>query len=124
MRSKKKDSGVSRVAGSARLLVGVVLMLLVVLGLSYMWLNARCEALGREIKHQEKALAEAEKRWVNEQDRWSYMTSPANLRRAIQRYRLAMVMPEENQIVRVRYRGLEGDSLAYAGDRRRIQRGL
>ena len=80
--------------------------------------------MGREIKQQEKALAEAQKRWVNEQDRWSYMTSPANLRRAINRYKLAMVMPNEQQIVRVRYRVERANSFAYAGDRGSVQRGL
>ena len=56
--------------------------LVTVLGLSYMWLCSQCDALGKDIKGKEKELAEAQKRLVSEQDRWSYITSPANLERA------------------------------------------
>ncbi len=84
------------------------------LGLSYMWLCARCDALGKDIKRKEAELTFAQKRLVNEQDRWSYTTSPANLERAIKKHRLDMVMPREKQIVRVRYqRDTSKASLVY-----------
>ena len=95
-------------------LLANMLVLVAVLGLSYMWLCSRCDALGREIKHKEAELTAAQKRLVNEQDRWSYITSPANLRRAIRKYRLDMAMPSESQIVRVRYqRGADTGTVAY-----------
>jgi len=78
-----------------------VLVLVAVLGLSYMWLCSRCDALGKEIKHKEAELYSAQKRLVNEQDRWSSITSPGNLQRAIRKYNLNMIMPRENQITRV-----------------------
>jgi hypothetical protein len=78
-----------------------VLVLVAVLGLSYMWLSSRCDALGREIKNQEAELAAAQKRLVNEQDRWSSITSPLNLQRAIRKHGLDMVMPREKQVMKV-----------------------
>lgn len=78
-----------------------VLVLVTVLGLSYMWLCARCDALGREIKEKERELAAAYKRCNSEQERWSLMTSPSNLRRAIRRFELNMQMPSEAQIVKM-----------------------
>lgn len=82
-------------------LLANVLVLVAVLGLSYMWLCSRCDALGKDIKHKEVELNAAQKRLVNEQDRWSSITSPANLERAIRKHGLAMTMPREKQVVRV-----------------------
>ncbi len=78
-----------------------VLVLVAVLGLSYMWLCSRCDALGREIKNKEAELAKAQKRLVNEQDRWSGLTSPLNLQRAIRERGLNMEMPSQKQVVKV-----------------------
>ena len=77
------------------------LMLVMVMGLSYMWLCSRCDSLGKEIKRKENELTAAQKRLVGEQDRWSSITSPANLQRAIRKHHLGMVMPGEKQIIRV-----------------------
>lgn len=82
-------------------LLANVLVLVAVLGLSYMWLCSRCDALGKEIKNKEAELASAHKRLVSEQDRWSSITSPANLERAIRKHNLTMVMPRESQVMRV-----------------------
>ena len=82
-------------------LLANILVLVAVLGLSYMWLCSRCDALGKGIKRKEAELAAAQKRLVNEQDRWSSITSPANLERAIRKHRLGMSMPREDQVVRV-----------------------
>ena len=82
-------------------LLANVLVLVAVLGLSYMWLCSRCDTLGKGIKDKEAELASAQKRLVNEQDRWSSITSPSNLEQAIGKYNLAMIMPRESQVVRV-----------------------
>ncbi len=110
-KKKKKKKKKQQVQVPFPVLLANVLVLVTVLGLSYMWLCSQCDALGKDIKGREKELAEAQKRLVNEQDRWSYITSPANLERAIKKHRLEMAMPREAQIVRVRYQG--NDSLAY-----------
>ncbi len=96
-RKKKKN----QVQVPFPVLLANVLVLVAVLGLSYMWLCARCDALGREIKAKEAELAAAQKRCNNEQERWSIMTSPSNLRRAIQKFDLKMQMPDESQIVKM-----------------------
>jgi hypothetical protein len=73
-----------------------------VLGLSYVWLCARCETLGSDIKRLEIELRTARQRAINEQDRWSNMLAPANVERALDYHQLAMHLPDERQIVRVR----------------------
>ena len=85
-----------------------VLVLVAVLGLSYMWLCSCCDALGRDIKKLEAELSAAQKRCNNEQMRWEVMTSPSNLRRAIQQNGLNMKMPTEAQIVKVGYYEVAG----------------
>ena len=89
-------------------LIGV-LVFVVIVGLSYMWICARCEHLGKEIKRREQVLAQARKRCKNERNRWAYLTSPSNLRKAIKRCGFEMSTPHENQIVRVEYRGYSSD---------------
>ena len=100
---KKKKTKKNQVQVPFPVLLANILVLVAVLGLSYMWLCSRCDALGKDIKSKEAKLTAAQKRLVNEQDRWSYITSPANLERAIKKHQLKMIMPREVQIVRVRY---------------------
>ncbi|WP_372796624.1 hypothetical protein [Pontiella sp.] len=99
--SKKKKMKKNQVQVPFPVLLANVLVLVAVMGLSYMWLCSRCDALGKEIKSREAELAAAQKRLVNEQDRWSTITSPANLERAIKRHRLGMAMPENSRVVEV-----------------------
>ncbi len=111
---KKKKMKKNPVQVPFPMLLANVLVLVVVLGLSYMRLCSRCDALGKEIRRKEGELAAAKKRLVNEQELWASITSPINLKRAIAKHRLDMVMPRENQIVRVSYRhASDSDSLAY-----------
>ena len=100
---KKKKMKKNQVQVPFPVLLANVLVLVAVLGLSYMWLCSRCDALGKEIKGKEADLNVAEKRLVDEQDCWSAITSPNNLKVAIKKHRLEMVMPREAQVVRVRY---------------------
>jgi hypothetical protein len=100
-KTTKKNMKNNQVKVPFPVLLANVLVLVAVLGLSYMWLCSRCDALGREIKGQEAELAAAHKRLVSEQDRWSSITSPANLERAIHKYKLSMSMPLDSQVMRV-----------------------
>lgn len=129
MAAKRKKSGGSAARRSGQVnevrvpfpvKLAQVLALVVTFGLSYLWICARCDALGKEIKRKESELAAARKRLVNEQDRWSYVTSPVNIERAIRRRKLNMTMPRESQIVRVCYRADMGlGALARSSGRRR-----
>jgi hypothetical protein len=111
---KKKKMKKNQVQVPFPVLLANILVLVAVLGLSYMWLCSRCDALGKDIKNKERELTASQKRLVNAQDRWSYITSPANLKRAIKKHQLDMVMPRESQIIRVRYQqDAGGTSLVY-----------
>ncbi len=111
---KKKKTKKNQVQVPFPVLLANVLVLVAVLGLSYMWLCSRCDALGKEIRSKETEFAKVQKRLVNEQDSWSNITSPRNLEQAIKKYRLDMVIPRETQIVRVlNPTGSEHNSLVY-----------
>jgi hypothetical protein len=85
-----------------------------VVGLSYVWVCARCDTLGSEIKQLESELRTARQRAITEQDRWSNMLAPANVERALDYHELAMSLPDERQIVRVRRGTIESVlTLAY-----------
>lgn len=109
---KKKKNRKNQVKVPFPVLLANVLVLVAVLGLSYMWLCARCDALGKEIKRKELELTAAHKRMVSEQDRWSAITAPANLERAIRRHGLNMAMPSATQIVKVRCPEEDGSRVA------------
>ena len=78
------------------------LVFVAVFGLSYVWLCARCATLGQAIKKLETVQRDTRRLLNNEQDRWSSQLSPASLDRALKRHKLAMHLPNEQQIVRVR----------------------
>lgn len=91
-----------------------ILVFVAVFGLSYVWLCARCDTLGQEIKRLEKVQIDTRRRMINEQDRWSSQLSPASLDRALKRHKLEMSLPDEQQIVRVRSgAGAPATALAY-----------
>jgi len=96
-RKKKKN----QVQVPFPVLLANVLVLVAVLGLSYMWLCARCDALGQQIKNKEAELAVVERRCNNEEGNWAKMKSTPNLRAAILRFGLNMRMPSETQIVKL-----------------------
>jgi hypothetical protein len=79
-----------------------ILVFVAVFGLSYLWLCARCDMLGQEIKRLETVQRNTGRLLNNEQDRWASQLSPASLERALKRHNLAMRLPDEQQIVRVR----------------------
>ena len=93
-----------------------ILVFVAVFGLSYVWLCARCDTLGQDIKRLETVQRNTRRLLINEQDRWSSKLSPVSLDRALKRHNLAMRLPAEQQIVRVRVRNGENataTALAY-----------
>jgi hypothetical protein len=91
-----------------------ILVFVAVFGLSYVWLCARCDTLGQEIKRLETMQRDTHRRMINEQDRWSSKLAPASLDRALKRHKLVMRLPDEQQIVRVRNgAGTPAAALAY-----------
>ncbi|QHI67965.1 FtsB/FtsL family cell division protein [Tichowtungia aerotolerans] len=82
--------------------LAMVLVCVMAFGLSYVWLCARCDTLGTEIKRLETERRTVRQQAISEQDRWSNMLAPANFERALKHHRLAMKLPDERQVVRVR----------------------
>lgn len=83
-------------------MLAIFLVFVAVFGISYLWLCARCELLGQEIKRLETVQRDTRRQLTNEQDRWAGQLSPASLERALKRHNLAMSLPDARQIVRVR----------------------
>jgi hypothetical protein len=102
---KKKQKRTNRKA-EARIpfpnMLAMVLVCVASSGLSYVYLCARCDTLGTEIKQLETERRNVRLRAINEQDRWSNMLAPANFERALKHHNLDMTLPSERQIVRVR----------------------
>jgi len=101
------------------MLLANILVFVAVFGLSYVWLCAQCDTLGRDIKRLETAHRSAKIRVISEQDRWSNLLAPANFARALKHHHLAMTLPDERRIVRVRRGGIASTmTLAYNSRRR------
>lgn len=92
-----------------------VLVMVAVFGLSYVWLCARCEQLGRDIKQLEARQIETRRRLISEQERWAVRQSPSQFRRTLAQHGLHMDLPSPQQVVRVRTRasGDEETMLVY-----------
>lgn len=102
------------------MLLANILVFVAVFGLSYVWLCARCDMLGREIKRLETVRRGTRIRMINEQDRWSNLLAPANFERALKRHHLAMTLPDDRQIVRVRRNGASSSAMTLAYNRRGV----
>ena len=99
-RKKKKDGFALPVP-----FAGVVVLICTV-GLSYTWLNCRCEALGKEIKELEDHLVQLEDRYEREEYRWMRIKSPRSIRRALERNCLVMTWARPDQVVHLSGSGL------------------
>lgn len=90
-----------------------ILVVVAVFGIGYVFLCARCEQLGQDIKRLESTQRETRRRLINEQDRWASLLAPASFERALARHGLTMTLPDARRIVRVRRRDNEALTLAY-----------
>lgn len=88
-----------------------LIVLFAFMALAYVWIQCRCEALGRDIKQLEKDKERLTKQYLYEEFRWSRMRSPREVERAIEAHNLAMTWPRVDQIVRMGD-GKLSDSLA------------
>lgn len=71
-------------------------------GLSYLWLCSRTEALARQIKVEEQGLEDLRRQVAAEEVRWNDLVGPRNLRRALKQKNLSMKWPEPHQVVHIR----------------------
>ena len=70
--------------------------------LCYVWLDCRCEAVGRQLKRLEGRRAELRKVLLTEEYQWTRTKAPANIDRSLARYGMVMTWPRPDQIVRMR----------------------
>ena len=75
------------------------LVMTVLLGLSYLWIHERCESLARDIKKTEERIAEAHRRVVNEEYKWSNLCTLRRVRESLAAFHIEMTWPEEGRVV-------------------------
>jgi hypothetical protein len=118
-KNRRKDSEGFIFPAPFAAILGAVAMV----SLGYLWLCGRCEAMGAQIKMLENKKAEAHKRVINEEYKWSNVKSPGNILALLHRYNLSMNYPDESRVVRLRYRSVEFTSpLISAARREYVQR--
>jgi len=96
-KNRKKQSDGSFLPRPLALLLAVA----TVFSLTYLWLHGRCEALGTQLKDLELRKVELQKQRVNEESKLANMKSPRQIEYLLQKHNLAMVWPDERQIVRM-----------------------
>jgi len=80
--------------------VGII-VLVVSLGLVYVWLDCQCNALGKAIKTLEIEQQDLQKKAGRAQFRWAQLKSPQNLDAVLARYSMEMHVPQWNQVVKL-----------------------
>lgn len=80
----------------------VVLLAAASMAFAYLWLCTRCENLGRRIKTLEQEKVAVHRRVVNEEFKWSRLTTYENMVKVLQKHQIAMDWPREASMVRMR----------------------
>lgn len=78
-----------------------IFVLLVSLGLVYVWLDCQCDAFGRAIRLLEIERRDLQKKSGLAQYRWTQLKSPRSLDDALARYDMSMGTPQWDQIVKL-----------------------
>lgn len=78
-----------------------VIVVLCTVGISFTWLDCRCDALGQEIRALEDKLSELEQERERQESRWSQMISTRGILQALAVNRVVMVWPRDHQVVRM-----------------------
>lgn len=71
-------------------------------GIFYLLLCSRTEALARQIKTEEHDLEQLRRRVAAEEVRWNDMIGPRSLRAALKTHNLNMNLPRHDQVVHIR----------------------
>ncbi|MDA0991951.1 MAG: hypothetical protein O3A51_14520 [Verrucomicrobia bacterium] len=81
----------------------------VTVGLVYVGLGCRCQALGQELKGLEEQRAELNRQYQQELFKWTRLKAPQNLDRALASHGIAMSWPSSRQVVRLDEHDLVAD---------------
>ncbi len=79
--------------------VAGLIILGAIVGIAYLWLGSCAEALGGQIKELEVEQAKLQKRFQNEQYKWTRLKAPRNIEESLAKYGIAMVWPRRDQVV-------------------------
>jgi hypothetical protein len=82
------------------------------LGFSWLWLHNRCELIASRIKELEQEKIALRRRVMNEEFKWSSLTTYENMMKLLREHRIEMNWPSERQIVRVRRAAVASDAEA------------
>ena len=83
---------------------------LVTLALAYLYLECRCQTLGRELAALEQHRDTLIEDRAHEQFKWTTLKSPQSLERALQANGLSMTWPSHRQVVRLRRDDVPADA--------------
>ena len=72
------------------------------LGFSYLWMDAQCDDLGKRIKVLEREKVAVRRLVVNEEYKWSNLTTFEHINSLLKEHNLQMDWPKQSDIVRVR----------------------
>jgi hypothetical protein len=79
-----------------------ILGLACAVALSYLWIQNRCEMIGRDLRKLENEKSALVKNLHNEEYRWTELKSPRNIEKALRKWNLEMGWPTAAQVVRVK----------------------
>lgn len=79
----------------------MTLMAVVLVGLGYMGIKARCEQLGAEIKRLESSTEINQRRLENEESKWAALMTPRTIEDTLTRHGLNLTWPRRGQVVRI-----------------------
>lgn len=107
-RNRKKHArrGNRRLIKTISVLTGVAAMAMV-----YLFLNNRCEVLGKEIKQLETRQGDLARRLANEERNWAMARTVRNMERLMAEHQIQMGWPAERDIIRLAERRADVDAL-------------
>ncbi|MCS6771133.1 MAG: hypothetical protein NZ740_03815 [Kiritimatiellae bacterium] len=113
MRKRRNFRKRARGARAPRLLLTAV-FLAIGLGFLWLWIHTQCERLSQQIRALEQEKTALRRRIVNEEFRWSSLTTYENMMKLLKEHGIEMNWPTERQIVRVRRAASSEDGSALA----------
>lgn len=105
-RNYRKNARTTPVPGA----VAVCLLAVLSISFAWLWLSNRCDYLGTRIKDLEQQKTVLRRRVVNEEFKWSSLTTYENMMKLLKQHNLEMDWPRERQIVRIRRANGDGSA--------------
>ena len=106
-RRRKQNRKTVQQEGSFPATTALLLLLLAGAALGYLWLNNRCAVLGEQLKTLEARRDEVRRQVEREEYKWSNLKSPPRIQQLLAQFKLEMVWPGEDRIVRLQRPELE-----------------